>query len=100
MGKPLDPHSRATSCRGRPPKRPIPIFSIPAKSQDYIICLLVSCVIFVKNNNELSTIELGWCPEEAFSNMIEDAIKNMNNPVFWKEQAEQDLWIHQQIEAL
>ena len=59
-----------------------------------------SCVIFVKNNNELSTIELGWCPEEAFSNMIEDAIKNMNNPIFWKEQAEQDLWIHQQIEAL
>ncbi len=54
-----------------------------------------SCVIF---NNR--TIDLGWCPEEAFSNMIEDAVKNINNPIFWKEQVEQDLWIHQQIEAL
>ena len=54
-----------------------------------------SCVKF-----NSSTIDLGWCPEEAFSNMIEDAVKNINNPIFWKEQVEQDLWIHQQIEAL
>jgi hypothetical protein len=32
--------------------------------------------------------------------MIETAIKNLNNNEFWKEQFNQDMWIHQQLEAL
>ena len=44
--------------------------------------------------------ELGLCPEEAYRNMMQTAIKNLNNDSFWKEQFEQDIWIHQQIENL
>ena len=55
-----------------------------------------SCVIF---NNSV-VIELGWCPESAYKNMIQDAVENLNNNEFWREQLEQDVWIHQQIEAL
>jgi len=54
-----------------------------------------SCVKF-----NSSTIDLGWCPELAFSNMIQDAIKNADNGDFWQEQQKQDVWIHKQIEAL
>jgi predicted dehydrogenase len=54
-----------------------------------------SCVTF-----NSSTIELGWCPEEAYYNMIQDAIKNIDNDTFWQEQAKQDIWIHKQIETL
>jgi hypothetical protein len=32
--------------------------------------------------------------------MIETAIKNLNNKEFWTEQFNQDMWIHQQLEAL
>lgn len=44
--------------------------------------------------------ELGLCPEDAYKNMIQTAIKNLNNDSFWQEQFEQDMWIHQQIEVL
>ena len=43
---------------------------------------------------------LGLCPEEAYKAMIENAVTNLNNDVFWKEQLQQDLWIHRQIENL
>jgi hypothetical protein len=32
--------------------------------------------------------------------MIENAVSNLNNDEFWKEQLQQDLWIHKQIENL
>jgi len=54
-----------------------------------------SCVTF-----NSSTIELGWCPEEAYYNMIKDAVDNLDNAYFWQEQEKQDVWIHKQIEAL
>jgi hypothetical protein len=47
-----------------------------------------------------TTIELGWCPEEAYHNMIKDAIDNVDNDYFWQQQVRQDIWIHKQIEAL
>jgi hypothetical protein len=47
-----------------------------------------------------TTIELGWCPEEAYHNMIKDAIDNVDNDNFWQQQVRQDIWIHKQIEAL
>jgi predicted dehydrogenase len=43
---------------------------------------------------------LGLCPEEAYKAMIENAVTNLNNDMFWKEQLQQDLWIHKQIENL
>jgi len=55
-----------------------------------------SCVRF---NNSV-VVELGWCPEDAYKNMIQDAVDNLNNNKFWQEQLSQDVWIHQQIEAL
>jgi predicted dehydrogenase len=55
-----------------------------------------SCVSF----NDSIVVELGWCPESAYYNMIKDAVDNLNNNEFWQEQLEQDIWIHKQIEAL
>lgn len=44
--------------------------------------------------------ELGWCPEYAYKNMIEDLVSNLNNDDFWINQNKQDIFIHKQIEAL
>lgn len=55
-----------------------------------------SCIRF---DND-TVIDLGWCPESAYKNMIQDAVNNLNNNEFWHEQLSQDVWIHQQIEAL
>ena len=55
-----------------------------------------SCIRF---DND-TVIDLGWCPEDAYKNMIQDAVSNLNNNEFWREQLSQDVWIHQQIEAL
>ena len=55
-----------------------------------------SCIRFDKD----TVIDLGWCPESAYKNMIQDAVDNLNNNEFWREQLSQDVWIHQQIEAL
>jgi len=50
--------------------------------------------------NSAAKFVLGLCPEEAYKAMIENAVTNLNNDVFWKEQLQQDLWIHEQIEKL
>jgi predicted dehydrogenase len=59
-----------------------------------------STIDFVMEDNSIETFELGWCPEDAYKNMIEDAIDNINNYVFWLEQYDIDTWIHEQIENL
>jgi hypothetical protein len=41
--------------------------------------------------------QLGLCPEDAYQNMISDAVSNKNNDSFWLEQFEKDIWIHQNI---
>ena len=46
------------------------------------------------------TIDLGWCPESAFYTMIKSAINNKDNNHFWQTQAQQDTWIHKQLELL
>ena len=46
------------------------------------------------------TFELGLCPEEAYQNMIADAIANLNNQKFWDDQLSKDLWIHRKIDQL
>jgi predicted dehydrogenase len=42
-------------------------------------------------------VPLGLCPESAYKNMISDAVNNLNNNNFWKEQFEIDCWIHRKI---
>jgi predicted dehydrogenase len=59
-----------------------------------------SAIEFIKNNEVWHRFELGWCPEEAYLNMVRDAVANLNNDDFWKEQLEQDIWIHKQLEVL
>lgn len=59
-----------------------------------------SSIEFIMPDNSAERFELGWCPEAAYYNMIKDAVDNLENMEFWKEQLAQDLWIHQQIENL
>lgn len=42
-------------------------------------------------------VPLGLCPESAYKNMISDAVNNLNDDGFWKEQFEIDCWIHKKI---
>ena len=59
-----------------------------------------SSIEFIMPDNTIERFELGWCPEEAYHNMIVDAIANIANNDFWQEQLQQDFWIHERIENL
>ena len=50
--------------------------------------------------NSAAKFVLGLCPESAYKAMIKNAVDNLNNNDFWKDQLQQDLWIHKQIENL
>jgi predicted dehydrogenase len=58
-----------------------------------------SSIAFDMKNSAVRN-ELGLCPSEAYKNMINKAMSNLNNNEFWEEQFSQDMWIHQQIEYL
>jgi hypothetical protein len=51
-------------------------------------------------DNSVERFELGWCPEEAYLNMIKDAVDNVDNYQFWLNQFDIDTWIHERIENL
>jgi len=53
---------------------------------------------FIMQDDTVKTFELGLCPEYAYKEMIRDAVANLNNNTFWKNQYDQDMWIHQLIE--
>jgi hypothetical protein len=55
---------------------------------------------FVMEDNSVVTVELGLCPEDAYYNMIKDAIDNVDNHSFWLNQYNQDTWIHERIQHL
>lgn len=59
-----------------------------------------SAIEFIMKDNSVERFELGWCPEDAYLNMIKDAITNLNNDEYWKNQLEIDLWIHEKVEVL
>jgi predicted dehydrogenase len=59
-----------------------------------------SSIEFIMQDNTVERFELGWCPEEAYLNMIKDAVNNVANNEFWQEQCDIDLWIHKRIENL
>lgn len=52
-----------------------------------------------KINGEI-IIPLGLCPESAYLNMVETAIANIDNDLFWQLQYEYDMFIHKIIESL
>ena len=58
-----------------------------------------SSISFDMKNSAIK-LELGWCPEEAYKEMIGTAVNNLNDNEFWDKQFVQDLWIHEQIEKL
>ena len=53
---------------------------------------------FVMQDDNVLTFELGLCPEYAYQNMIENAIANKDNDLFWATQLLQDCWIHEKME--
>jgi predicted dehydrogenase len=59
-----------------------------------------SSIEFIMQDNSIERFELGWCPEEAYHNMIADAIDHADNNEFWRNQFEIDNWIHERIENL
>ena len=59
-----------------------------------------SSIVFVMPDNTIERFDLGWCPEEAYHNMIVDAIANVDNYEFWLKQFDIDSWIHERIEIL
>jgi predicted dehydrogenase len=59
-----------------------------------------SAIEFIMQDNAVERFDLGWCPEEAYHNMITDAITNMDNPKFWLDQFNIDSWIHERLENL
>lgn len=59
-----------------------------------------SAIEFLMQDNSVERFELGWCPEEAYTNMIADAVKNLNNNNYWNQQLIYDSWIHERIETL
>jgi predicted dehydrogenase len=59
-----------------------------------------SSIQFIMQDNSIEVFDLGWCPEEAYLNMIKDAMDNMDNYQFWLNQFDIDTWIHERIENL
>lgn len=59
-----------------------------------------SAITFINQDNTADVFDLGWCPEEAYHNMIVDAITNLDNEKFWLNQFNIDCWIHERIEKL
>jgi predicted dehydrogenase len=55
---------------------------------------------FFMPDDTKETFELGLCPEEAYKNMIVDAIANLNTVSYWKQQSTIDMWIHEKVEKL
>lgn len=55
--------------------------------------------IGVYSDNQ-SIYQLGLCPENAYRRMILTATAYVDDEIFWKNQKEMDLWIHQLLETL
>lgn len=55
---------------------------------------------FYSMGNLIHTEELGLCPEDAYSKMIDSAYENIYNKEYKQLQLAKDLWIHKQLERL
>jgi predicted dehydrogenase len=54
---------------------------------------------YYSDDSEIHTT-LGLCPEEAYSNMIEQALENYENLSWWEHQYRVDHWIHRTIDYI
>ncbi len=52
------------------------------------------------SKDELKEFELGLCPEDAYSRMIQDAINHADDDDFWNQQYNIDTWIHDMINEI
>jgi len=59
-----------------------------------------SSIEFIMPDDSVERFELGWCPEEAYYNMIKETLEQINNKKYWLDQCEIDSWIHKQIQGL
>jgi predicted dehydrogenase len=59
-----------------------------------------SAIEFIMQDNTVERFELGWCPEEAYTAMIKDAVEHVDDYQFWLDQFDIDTWIHERIENL
>lgn len=59
-----------------------------------------SSISFILLSGKIVKFELGLCPVSAYKTMITTAIDNLNNDKFWKDQYEQDMWIHRQVSPI
>jgi predicted dehydrogenase len=59
-----------------------------------------SSIEFVMQDNRVERFELGWCPEDAYQSMIQDALDHADDHKFWLNQFDIDHWIHERIENL
>jgi len=59
-----------------------------------------SAIEFIMQDNTVERFDLGWCPEEAYTAMIKDAMDHVDDSDFWLNQFEIDSWIHEKIENL
>jgi predicted dehydrogenase len=59
-----------------------------------------SSIEFIMPDNSVERFELGWCPEDAYESMIQDAVNHMDDYQFWLDQYNVDTWIHERIENL
>ena len=59
-----------------------------------------SSIEFIMEDNSVERFELGWCPEDAYSKMISEAISKQDDHAFWLNQYNIDSWIHERIENL
>ena len=57
-------------------------------------------ITFTLVDGTKETFELGLCPEQAYQNMIADAVANLDNQSFWHEQQQKDTWIHERMDQL
>lgn len=53
---------------------------------------------FLLQDGTEQVVPLGLCPEDAYQNMIQTALKHKDDDAFWRRQYEHDYWIHQQVE--
>jgi len=45
----------------------------------------------------IKSFDLGLCPESVYATMIDNVLNNINNSIFWQQQQEHDMWIHDMI---
>lgn len=55
---------------------------------------------FHLTNGTVERFELGLCPEDAYLNMIDDAVRHVNDDTWWYQQYLKDCWIHRKVDGL